>query len=46
VLFWLVEMPAEGGSFGDPGSLDPSKAPERLYDLFNREGAFSRRAMF
>jgi hypothetical protein len=26
---------------GDPRYLDPSEAPERLHDLFNREGAIS-----
>jgi hypothetical protein len=35
-----------GRSAGDPESLDPSEAPERLYDLFNREGTFSRHAVF
>jgi hypothetical protein len=35
----LVRMPAGGGSVGDTGSLDLAKAPEWLYDLFNREGA-------
>jgi hypothetical protein len=30
---------------GDPGSLDPSEARERLHDLFNLEAAISRCAV-
>jgi hypothetical protein len=29
------------GPAGDPRSLNPLEAPERLHDLFNREGAIS-----
>jgi hypothetical protein len=29
------------GPAGDPRSLDPSEASERLHNLFNREGAIS-----
>jgi hypothetical protein len=32
-------MRVESGPAGDPASLDPSEAPERLCDLFNHEGA-------
>jgi hypothetical protein len=34
----LARMLMESGPARDPGSLDPSEAPERLCDLFNREG--------
>jgi hypothetical protein len=35
-----VRILARSGPAADPGSLDPSEAPERLCYLFNREGAF------
>jgi hypothetical protein len=35
----LSRVPAGSGPARDLGSLDPSEAPERLYNLFNHEGA-------
>jgi hypothetical protein len=35
----LARMLVGSGPARDPGSLDPSEAPERLCDLFNHEGA-------
>jgi hypothetical protein len=41
VLGTALDWSMRGESARDPGSLDPSEAPERLYDLFNHEGAIS-----
>jgi hypothetical protein len=37
-----LDQSMETGPTGDSRSVDPSKAPEQLHDLFNREGAVSR----